>query len=198
MERSSSSRSMQAGACRSLSCRAEIVSSPSAKTRRQTRRLSEAGAYSRKSKPYWRNIPSSRRESSISSRSSWPGGCLPTPAGSREAPTEAIPLLVQPDSHQRKELVGVDRLRYVVGGPRGDRLLAIALHCLRREGDDRQLLERLIAADDPHRLVAVHARHHDVHQDEVDLRMLPQELDAVLPVLGVEHLHAVGLEDARQ
>src|SRR6478672_1948339 len=144
MERSSKSRSMQAGSCRSLSCRAEIVSSPSAKTRRHTRRRSEAGAYSRKSNPYWRNIASSRRESSISSSSSWPGGCLLTPAGSREAPTEAIPLLVQPDSQHRKELVGVDRLRNVVGGPRADRLFAVALHRLRREGDDRQLLERLI------------------------------------------------------
>src|SRR6266850_6392936 len=150
MERSSKRRSMQAGSWRSLSCSAEIVSSPSAKTRRQTRRLSEAGAYSRKSKPYWRNTPSSSRESSISSRSSWAGGCLPTPAGSREAPIEdVIGLLVQPDSHQRKELVGVDRLRDVVGGPRGDRLLAVALHRLRCEGDDRQLLEGLIAADDP-------------------------------------------------
>ena len=37
---------MQAGSCRSLSCRAEIVWRPSAWTRRQTRRLSEAGAYS--------------------------------------------------------------------------------------------------------------------------------------------------------
>src|SRR5258705_4440302 len=174
MERSSKRRSMQAGSWRSLSCSAEIVSSPSAKTRRQTRRLSEAGAYSRKSKPYWRNTPSSSSESSISSRSSWAGGCLPTPAGSREAPTEAIPLLVQPDSHQRKKLVGVDRLRDVVGGSRDDRLLAVALHRLRRERDDRKLLERLLGADDPHRLVAVHARHHDVHQDEVDLRMLPQ------------------------
>src|SRR4026209_754924 len=130
---------MQAGSCRSLSCRAEIVSSPSAKTRRQTRRLSEAGAYSRKSKPYWRNIPSSKRESSICSRSSWAGGGFPTPAGSRDAPMEAMPLLVQPDSHQRKVLVGVDRLRDVVGRPRGDRLLAVPLHRLRREGDDRQL-----------------------------------------------------------
>src|SRR6266511_1698184 len=115
MERSSRRRSMQAGSCRSLSCRAEIVWSPSEKTRRQTRRLSDAGAYSRKSKPYLRNTPSSRRESSISSRSSRPGGCSPEPAGPRGATEEAMYLLVQPDSHQGKELVGVDRLRDVVG-----------------------------------------------------------------------------------
>ena len=50
-ERSSSSRSITAGSCRSRFWSAEIVSTFSPSIRRRTRRRSEAGAYSRKSKP---------------------------------------------------------------------------------------------------------------------------------------------------
>ena len=42
---------MQAGSCSTRFWSAEIVSSPSAWARRQSRRFSDAGAYSRKSKP---------------------------------------------------------------------------------------------------------------------------------------------------
>ena len=45
-----------------------------------------------------------------------------------------------------------------------------------------------------HRLVAVHLRHHDVHQDEVDVRVRAERLDPVPAVLGEDDLHAVRLE----
>src|SRR5689334_22771507 len=48
---------------------------------------------------------------------------------------------VQPDPQQREQLLGVDRLRDVVGGARLDALLAVALHRLGGDGDDRQVLE---------------------------------------------------------
>src|SRR3982750_1356554 len=49
--------------------------------------------------------------------------------------------LVQPDPHERHELVDVDRLGDVVRRPRGDALLAIALHGLGGQGDDGKALE---------------------------------------------------------
>src|SRR5262245_56993386 len=39
----------------------------------------------------------------------------------------------QPHAHERKQLIGVHRLRDVVRRSRGDRLLAVALHRLRRQ-----------------------------------------------------------------
>ncbi len=57
--------------------------------------------------------------------------------------------------------------------------------------------KRAIGADAPHRLVAIHLGHHHVHQDEIDLGVALQRLERVVPVLGVEHAHALGLEGAR-
>src|SRR4051795_10080209 len=67
-----------------------------------------------------------------------------------------IPASLQPHPHERQELVHVHRLGDVVGGPRGDALLAVALHRLRRERDDRQVLEAARRPDRARRLVAVH------------------------------------------
>ena len=59
-----------------------------------------------------------------------------------------------------------DGLGDVVGGAGLEALLAVALHRLGGERDDRQRAELRVVADLPHRLVAVHLRHHDVHQHE--------------------------------
>src|SRR4030095_9083644 len=67
---------------------------------------------------------------------------------------------VQPHPHQRPQLLGVDRLGDVVRSAAFQALLAVALHRLRGEGDDRQQPELRIAADPPHRLVAVPSPHH--------------------------------------
>src|ERR1043165_8502882 len=43
----------------------------------------------------------------------------------------------EPDAHHRYQLIGVDRLGDVFRSAGGDALLAIALHRLRRDRDDR-------------------------------------------------------------
>src|SRR5688572_17401261 len=61
----------------------------------------------------------------------------------------------QPDPEQRQELLQVDRFRDVIRRAGLDALLAVALHRLGGDGDDRELAEFLEAADDPHGVVAV-------------------------------------------
>ena len=58
------------------------------------------------------------------------------------------------------------------------------------------VLELDHVADRPRRREAVHLRHHRVHQDEVDVRVRPEELERDLAVLGVEDLDAALLEHA--
>src|SRR3712207_7248059 len=60
-----------------------------------------------------------------------------------------------------------------------------------------ELLERGDLAHRPRRLVAVHLRHHDVHQHDVGVRVLPEPGERVAPVLGELHRHAVALEDRK-
>src|SRR2546430_5211609 len=68
----------------------------------------------------------------------------------------SLTLAVQPRPYQRQQLLGVNRLGDVVRSPRFQALLAVALHGLGGEGDDRQLPELMLAADAAHGLVAVH------------------------------------------
>ena len=103
---------------------------------------------------------------------------------------------MEPDPQQRDQAPDVEGLRDVVRRAGRDALLAVALHRLGGQGDDRQRGVARVGADAPHRLVAVHLRHHHVHQDEVDLGMAVEHLERVAPVLGVEHAHALGLERA--
>ena len=49
-----------------------------------------------------------------------------------------------------------------------------------------------------HRLVAVDARHHDVHQHHVDAGVVPEHLDPVRAVVGVEDGHAEPLLERRR
>src|SRR4051794_41519744 len=103
-------------------------------------------------------MPSSR--SSISISSSFPAVRVTSGL------TMVRALVVEPDAHEGEELVDIDRLRDVVGGPRGNALLAVPLHRLSSEGHDRKLFKLRHRAHRSRRLVAVHLRHHDVHQDE--------------------------------
>jgi len=68
-----------------------------------------------------------------------------------------------------------------------DRLLAIALHCLRGERDDRERLELQDVTDRARRGESVHLRHHRVHEDQVHVGMLGEHLQRDLAVLRVEH-----------
>src|SRR4051812_30307883 len=66
------------------------------------------------------------------------------------APSLAARRLEEPDAQQRQQLLGVDRLGDVVRGAGVDALLAVALHRLGGQRDDRQRAEASVAADGAH------------------------------------------------
>src|SRR6516164_2865131 len=101
---------------------------------------------------------------------------------------------MQPQADQRQQLVRVDGFGHVIGGAGLEALLTVALHRLGRERDDRQQAELVVAADAPHGLVAIHLRHHDVHQHQRQIVRALDEVDGFLPVGSSDHLHVVTLE----
>jgi hypothetical protein len=86
---------------------------------------------------------------------------------------------MQPHPHQRQQLGHIDRLGDVVRGAGVDALVAIAFHRLGGERDDGQRMEGGDLADRAHGVVAVHLRHHDVHQHDVDAGVGLQYVDAM-------------------
>src|SRR3954470_16643609 len=100
-------------------------------------------------------------------------------------------------AQEQRQLLDVHGLRDVVVRARLQAALSVLLHRLRGHGDDRHLAQRLEAADDAYRVVAVQVRHHDVHQDHVDAGLALEDLDALLAALGVDHGHAELLERGR-
>src|SRR5690242_6846601 len=107
-------------------------------------------------------------------------------------------LPVQPYPHQTQQLLRIDWLCDIVGGARGDALFTIALHRFRRQRDDRQIAQLRNLTNRARRLVAVHLRHHHVHEHEIDVRRSFQQIDRVLAVLGERDAHAVIIEHGRQ
>ena len=93
---------------------------------------------------------------------------------------------LQPGPQGREQLLRVDRLRQVVPRARLEAALAVALHRLRGHRDDRQVLAAGELADLAHGLQAVHLRHHDVHQHDVDVGLALHDLDRVAAVVGGE------------
>src|SRR5450759_1385108 len=120
----------------------------------------------------------------------WSAAAMPPLSRARRAaawPPHSRSLSVQPDPKQRNELLRVDRLGDVVGRARLHALLPVALHGLRRQGDDRKVLELLHTADPLRGLESVHLRHHDVHHHDVDIALvLLQHLDAFAAALRIE------------
>ncbi len=72
----------------------------------------------------------------------------------------------------------------------------IAEHGLGGEGDDRQRTETRQGADGPHRFVAVHIRHHDIHEHGVEVRLALEQFDSRAAVLDVAHGEIPFLQDA--
>src|SRR5947209_13272162 len=110
----STNRLIAGGSCSTRSSRPVIVDAPSARTRSVMRRLSVAGAYSRKSNPETRYTASSSR---CSSRSATTGEAAPFPLGEGNDGLGSRITSggdVQPDADERDELVDVDRLRAVL------------------------------------------------------------------------------------
>ena len=98
-------------------------------------------------------------------------------------------VLVALDPNERldpgEQLGLVERLGDEVVGPgfdRPDLLLGVA----RRDHHDRQVGGLRVLADPPAHLVAVHARHHDVEQDDVG-RLLAQHVQRLLAGRGGQH-----------
>src|SRR6185503_20258556 len=71
---------------------------------------------------------------------------------------------VQPHAQRRKKLLGIHGLGKIVRGAGLQTFLAVALHRLGRQRDDRKPPEFRILANARGGLIAVHFRHHDVHQ----------------------------------
>ena len=95
---------------------------------------------------------------------------------------------VEPHAQEREQLVCVDRLGDVNGRTSLEALLPVAFHRLRRECEDRQCAELLFFPDAAHRLVAVHARHHDVHQHHAEIRCPLNQLDGLAAEGGADAL----------
>src|SRR6266404_887260 len=88
----------------------------------------------------------------------------------------------QHGTHARDQRAMVDRLGEIVIAAGGTRLGLVARQRIGSDGDHRNGFQRRIGLDAPRRLVAVHHRHLDVHQDQVGLVLgrLCNALDAVM------------------
>src|SRR4051794_19501560 len=111
-------------------------------------------------------------------------------------PSRAWP--TEPRPHDVKKVVGVDRFGHIVRGPGLDALLAVSLHRLGGERDDRQVGELRHPAYGLRRRVPVELGHHHIHQHQVDVFVAVERVDPLATVLGVEHLDAVLLQHTRE
>jgi hypothetical protein len=88
---------------------------------------------------------------------------------------------------QRRDLgqqgADVDRLDQVVIRTLTHAPDLVGFEALAGAHDDRNVTRRFVAGDGPRRLVAVHARHHHVHQDQVG-QFAPRRVDRLLAAGG--------------
>ena len=76
--------------------------------------------------------------------------------------------------------------------------MPVAFHRFRRQRNDGQFPEARLGANLLHRLIAIHFRHHNIHQHEVNIRARVQLLQRLFAVLRHENIHAFAFHDARQ
>ena len=119
-------------------------------------------------------------------------------SGIGAAAAAAGPSARHPDAQECKQQLDVHRLGDIVRSAGIEALLAVALHRLGGDGDQRHVRKPGPRADLAHGLIAVHLGHHDVDQRDVHVRRLLQDQDAVLAALGMEHFDVMVLEHARQ
>src|SRR5882724_10944805 len=107
--------------------------------------------------------------------------------------------LVQPDPYQREQDLDVQGFGDVVVGAGFDAQSAIVAHGLGGQSDDWYPAPTLAArADAPHGFQAVHLRHHDVHQYQVDVWVALEMLECFATVARDEQFGALGLQDTTQ
>src|SRR3954452_22669774 len=97
----------------------------------------------------------------------WPGGNRRGVARPRD-----------PYANESEQELDVDWLGDIVRGAGVEALLTVALHCLRCHRDQRYVGETGPLPDLAHGFVAVHVRHHDVDQRNVDVGRLFKDQDA--------------------
>lgn len=107
----------------------------------------------------------------------------------------ACPGTTYPDAKQCQQQIKIDRLGDVIGSTGVQTFLPIALHRFGSNGNERDVSDRRRPANAPHRLVAVHLRHHDIDQSCVNIGNLFQQRDTVSAAFRMQHLYIVGLQD---
>ena len=103
-------------------------------------------------------------------------------------------VILRPDSNQFDQLPVVDRLGQVIRRARRHAAIAIFLQRLGGHRDHRQPALGRIRAYQAHRFVAVHLRHHDVDECDVDFRMTLEHHDSSAAVFRVQRLHPMPFE----
>ena len=75
-------------------------------------------------------------------------------------------------------------------------MITISFHGFGGKRDDRKVLEIIHRADRADCFIAIHLRHHDVHQNRINPGRRLQQIDALLAILSVHNLHVVRLKRA--
>src|SRR5262245_3517738 len=103
-------------------------------------------------------------------------------------------LSIQPAAQHGEQMHAVDGLGQIV--PRACLYAShpVALHRLRGNRNDRQILAALQLADLLRRRDAVHLRHHDVHQHDVDAGIVLHHAYGLPAVVGGHDLHPLLVE----
>ncbi len=107
------------------------------------------------------------------------------------------PFLLERRGHARAQHHGVERLGKVVGGAELDRAGDAFDLVDRGDHDDRDRPERRVLAHPLQHLEAVHLRHHDVEEHEVDLARA-EDFEGLAAVDGHRDLVAEGAQAPRQ
>src|SRR5262249_44765567 len=95
-----------------------------------------------------------------------------------------------PAGQHALEFFGSNRLGEVVVHSRGETTLPVTLHSVGGHGDDRYFGRRSIQIPNGQgRLVAIHHRHHAIHEDDV-VGVAGDQLDRFPPIGGAIHLAA--------
>lgn len=91
---------------------------------------------------------------------------------------------MQPHAHQRGQFCHVDRLGAVIVCTCFDTFGTVILHRLGGQGQNRQLRKAFLFPYLCHRLIAVHFRHHDIHQHDIRVRHFVQRFQRLATIIG--------------